>query len=137
MKDSHSVQLECPNCGSSSFATNPDGSVMCNYCHAVYEPPGGQVLDQLFERVTTTRTDWLRQVREEASAIKAQDEAASQARLAEMWATDERRREAIAQARAERDRQQRVMWSVALVVIVIFVVLVIVAIVIGRVQVSP
>jgi hypothetical protein len=86
------------------------------------------MLDALFARVTGEAAGWLQEVREEASALKAQQEAGSQARLAEMWAVEARRREALAQARAERDRQERLIITataifVALVVIVVLVVM--------------
>jgi len=70
-------------------------------------------LDSLFARITGSRADWLREAREESEAIKSQEEEASQSRLADMWAVEERRREALAQARAERDRQQRILVTVA------------------------
>jgi len=97
-----------------------------------------EMLDSLFSRVTGTRADWLRQVREEAPTIKNQEEVASQARLAGMWAADARRREALARARAERDRQQRIIVTVtvAIVALVIVVVLVTLAITMSRTQ-SP
>ncbi|MFQ6100476.1 MAG: zinc ribbon domain-containing protein [Anaerolineae bacterium] len=118
---------ECPACGT----PNPAVARKCAACGQEME-----ILESLFARVTGTRAGWLREIREEAPAIKAQQEATSRARLADMWAADARRREALARAQAERDRQQRIMWNVALVVLIIVVVLIILAIVISRIQ-SP
>jgi t-SNARE complex subunit (syntaxin) len=89
-----------------------------------------EILDSLFARVTGTRAEWLRQVREEAPSMKAQEEEASKARLADMWAAERRRREALAQSRAERDRQQRIIIAVtaAIIVLVIIVILIVLAI---------
>ena len=113
---------ECPACG----ALNPSVARKCQVCGQVME-----ILDSLFARVTGTRVDWLRQVREEAPAIKAEQEEASQARLADMWAAEERRREELARARAERDRQQRIIVGVTVAIVTIVVVAVLVALVIA------
>jgi t-SNARE complex subunit (syntaxin) len=94
------------------------------------------MLETLFTRVTGDVADWLREQRDQAPALKAQQEAASQARLAAMWAAEARRQEALAEAQAERDRQQRVMWIVAVVVLVIFAICILLAIVVNSVQ-SP
>lgn len=120
---------ECPACG----APNPLVARKCLVCGQEME-----ILESLFSRVTGTRTDWLRQVREEAPDIKAQQETASQARLAEMWAAEVRRREDLARAQAERDRQQRIIVTVtvAIVAIVIVVILVALAIMMSLTQ-SP
>ncbi len=109
---------ECPTCG----ALNPSIARKCLACGQELE-----ILDSLFARVTGTRAQWLREVREGAPAIKAQEEAASESRLAEMWAAETRRREALAQARAERDRQQRIIIAVTASIVI----LVIIAILIG------
>lgn len=116
------LERECPVCG----APNPPLAHECLACGQRLE-----ILGSLFDRVTGTRTDWLNQAREEASGIKAQEEAASQTRLAEMWATESSRREDLAQAQVERDRQERIIVAVtvaavALVIIVVIIMLVIV-----------
>ena len=79
-------------------------------------------LDALFDRVTGQPADWLREAREQAPAIKAQEELASQARLAEMRSADARRRESLARARAERDRQQRIIVAVTVFVVALVIV---------------
>lgn len=112
---------KCPACS----ALNPSVVDRCLVC--------GQemgILESLFDRVTRKRGDWLNYAREEAPTVKAQQEAASEARLAEMWAAERRRREALAQARAERDRQQRIIVATTVVIVAVVVVVAIVALVI-------
>lgn len=118
----------CPSCGADLVrkcqacgALNPYSAQRCMAC--------GRELDMLgamFARLAGGTTGWLRQTREEALSIKAREEVASQARLAEMRAADARRREALARAQAERDRQQRIIvaMTVAVVALVILVVLI-------------
>lgn len=114
---------ECPSCG----APNPLLGRKCLACGQELE-----ILESLFARVTGASADWLRRVHEEAPAIKAQEEAASRARLAEMWAAEARRREVLAQVQAERERQERILATVAVAtVVVIIAMLVILAMVTG------
>lgn len=112
---------ECPACG----AANSLVTGKCLVCGQEME-----ILDPLFARVTGTQGDWLRQVREEASTIKARQEAASKARLSGMWAAEMHRREALAQARAERDRQQRIIVAITVAIVVFVIIAVLVALVI-------
>lgn len=176
---------ECPGCGSVSFTANPDGSLVCDYCHAAYVPPEracpvcgathepdarrcsfcgvdlvrecpacgasnplparkcltcGQrleILEPLFDRVTGKTADWLRQMREGAPAIKAQEEAASQARLTEMWAIEAHRCEALELAQAERERQERTIIAVIATVVVLIIVAMLVVLVITSSGPSP
>jgi len=109
---------ECPACG----ALNPSVARKCLVCGQEME-----ILESLFARVTGTRTDWLRHVREKTPAIRAQQETASQARLADMWADEARRREDLARARAERDRQQRIIVTVTVAIVAIVVVAALIA----------
>jgi RNA polymerase subunit RPABC4/transcription elongation factor Spt4 len=112
---------ECRACG----AVNPSAARQCAACGRNLD-----MLDALFARVTGEADGWLQEVREEAPVLKAQQEAESQARLTEMWTAEAHRQETLAQARAERDRQERLIITatavfVALVVIVVLVVVVI------------
>lgn len=86
-----------------------------------------EVLDAVFARATGAPARWLRQTREEAAAIKAREEEASQKRLAEMWAIEQRRRGELAQAQAERDRQMRILWVAVAVLFFIVAAIVIIA----------
>lgn len=117
---------------------NPDGTLTCAYCGTTYEVTGrtcpncgavnppeaehcarcGRVLDLvgfiLQSRLQTTTRERLEQIRAEAARLKAESEAASQERLRRWWAEEERRR-ALAAAQAERDRQERMLLTGALV----------------------
>jgi Flp pilus assembly protein TadB len=89
----------------------------------------GQTLDAtdaLFARLTTRTPDQLRRLRKTGAEIKAEQESASKARLKEMWADEARRREEQAIARAERERQERLIIALAVALVVVAVVVAIV-----------
>jgi hypothetical protein len=92
------------------------------------------ILGSLFERVTSTRSGWLDEVREEATELKAQQEAIADAQLAEMWEIERRRREAMAQAQAERDRQQRLILTAIGIVAALCIIAVVIALASGMLQ---
>jgi ribosomal protein L40E len=108
---------ECPACG----AENPLGAARCQTCGQALE-----LVDELFARITSSRAGWLSDVRQEAGGMKAEAEAASQARLEAMWAEEAERQEELAAARAERERQQRILVMVAVGVAVVVVLAVLV-----------
>lgn len=119
----------CPTCGADLVRTcracgalNPPSARRCMACGQELE-----MLEALFARVTGERAGWLRQVREQAPTIKAQEKLASQARLAEMRAAEARRREVLAQARAERDRQQRIIVAVTVAIVALVIVVALIA----------
>lgn len=116
---------ECPACG----ADNPHSARRCTACGQELE-----ILEALFARATVATADWLQQQRDEAPAIKAQQAAASQARLAKMWATEEHRREELARAQAERDRQQEIIVTATVVIVTLLIIatLIIVALTVSR-----
>jgi hypothetical protein len=60
-------------------------------------------VDAVLDRLTKSTPDQLRRVRQAGATIKAKEELASEARLAKMWAEEERRLEEVAQERAESD----------------------------------
>ena len=80
------------------------------------------MLEALLTRATGATADWLQQQRDAAPAIKAQEEAASQARLAKMWAAEERRREELGRAQAERDRQQKIIVTITIAIAALLVI---------------
>ncbi len=131
--------FRCSGCGSAMLIPDPDGTLTCAYCGTTYEITGrtcpecgavnppeaercircGKVLDLvgfiLQSRWQTTTREHLEQVRAEAARLKEESEAASQRRLREWWAMEEERRRALAAAQAERDRQERMLLTGALV----------------------
>ena len=116
------LSRKCPACS----ALNPPFARECLACGQRLE-----ILDSLFTRVTGMGARWLGEVRNGSPAIKAQQEAASQARLAGMWGDEMRRREALAQAEAERDRQESIIVTATVIVVAIFIVVGIVALAIA------
>ena len=106
---------DCPACG----APNKLGARECTSCGQRLE-----ILDTLFDRLTTDRAKWLNQLQQEAPAVKVQAEEASQARLQEMWALEAQRREELQQALIAREHQQRIL----VIAIVIAVAAVLVAV---------
>jgi hypothetical protein len=164
----------CSGCGSTSFAADPAGVPVCEYCRAPYTPPtrdchrcastyepgaarcpscGAELArecpacgalvpfsvrhclvcglrldaaDAVFTRLSRGTPDQLRHMRELGATIKAKEEAASKARMARMWAEEERHREKVARARAERVRRERLTVALTVAVGVIVVVIAIV-----------
>lgn len=114
----------CPSCGAELVrecracgALNPSSVRRCMVCGQNLD-----MLESLFARATGETAGWLHQIREDAATIKTHQEAASDARLAEMWAVEARRREALAQVQAERDRQERIIIAVAVATVAIFII---------------
>jgi hypothetical protein len=81
----------------------------------------------MFARLTRSTTAQLRRTRELGADIKDLEEAASEARLAKMWAAEEEMQAELARARAERQRQERLMITVAIGVAAIIVITAILA----------
>lgn len=102
---------ECRACG----AANPYSARVCRICGQNLD-----ILDAVIARAAKQRAEWLREVREEAARIKALEEEASQARMAEMWEAEKQRLEELARARAERDRQQRIIMAIAIGAVALF-----------------
>jgi hypothetical protein len=88
-------------------------------------------VDAIFARLSRDTPDQLRRVRKLGSTIKAEEEVASKARLARMWAEDEERRDELTRARIERTRQERRALALALGVGTILIVATIIAAIIA------
>ena len=88
----------CPACG----ALNPLDTPTCVVCSQALT-----AVDALFQRITTKTEDQLRRARDKGHQMKVQEEEASRARLARMWADEEREREALEEARARQKRRDR------------------------------
>ena len=100
------LTLPCPACG----ALNPLETSTCVVCSQTLA-----TVDALFQRITTKTEEQLRRARDKGQRIKVQEEAASRARVARMWAEEEREREALEEARARRRRQDRRIFIAAVV----------------------
>ena len=113
---------DCPLCGNHNPLTAPH----CVVC--------GQVLDAseaVFARLSTKTPDQLRKLRRTGAQIKLEEERASEARLAAMWAEEERLREEQVRARARREHQERVMVAVTIGVVAVAVSIVIIIVLIS------
>lgn len=109
---------ECPVCGT----LNPLQAAQCLVCQQTLD-----AVDQMFARLTRSTTAQLRRTRELGADIKDLEEAASEARLAKMWAAEEEMQAELARARAECQRQERLMITVAIGVAAIIVITAILA----------
>jgi len=112
------LALPCPACG----ILNPMNIPRCIVCSQTLTGT-----DALFERITTRTKDQLRQARDRGHRVKAQEEMASRARLARMWAEEEREQQAIAEAQAKQNRRERriligVIVLVGLAILVLIIV---------------
>jgi hypothetical protein len=87
-------------------------------------------VDQMFARLTRSTATRLRRTRELGADIKALEEAASEARLAKMWAEEEERQAELARARVERQRQERLMITIAIGVAAIILIAAIIAVIV-------
>jgi len=96
----------CPVCG----ALNPLDAPSCVVCSQTLA-----TTEALFQRITTKTEDQLRRARDKGHRIKAEEEAASRARLARMWAEEERERQALAEASGRRRQRERRLILVAAV----------------------
>lgn len=109
---------ECPICG----ALNPLAVGQCMVCDQQLD-----AIDAMFARLTTRTPDQLRRMRRVGAEIKSEEEAASKARLARLWADEARLREERARSQARRERQERVILlltiSLLLVAVIVAVVL--------------
>jgi len=104
----------CPSCGSElgmvclhCGALNAATAQFCQNCGQSFN-----IVEPILERVTSGRYGWLTRVQQDADSVKELEEKASQARLSAMWEIEAQRREELSQARAERERQQRILvWG--------------------------
>jgi len=109
---------ECPVCGTH----NPADAATCLVCQQTLV-----AVDEVFARLTRSTAVQLRRTQELGAEIKALEEAASEARLAKMWAEEEERQAELARARTECQRQERLMVTIAIGMAAIIVISAIVA----------
>jgi hypothetical protein len=83
------------------------------------------LLDSLIGRAQESAADRLDRQMRESPEIKAQEEAASQSRLEQMWMQEHARQQAIARQQAEQRRQEQMLVRYVIIGAVILVLIVI------------
>ena len=73
------------------------------------------LLDSLIQRLQEGAADHLERRMREAETIKASEEASSQRRLEKMWELEHERQRAIAQEKAEQQRQEKRLIRLVLI----------------------
>lgn len=96
----------CVRCGTLNWVH----ASHCRSCGALLN-----VLEHIAARRAETTAERLHRFQAGMPALKQEAERASQARLDAMWAKERARMEALAQARAEQQRQERLIWTLAAV----------------------
>jgi len=99
-----------------------------NWVHATHCQNCGAALDMLEHiaaRHAETTAERLRRLQAEMPSIKDEAERASKERLEKMWAQERARTEKLAKAKAEQQRQERIIWTIAAVAIVLVVIAVV------------
>jgi hypothetical protein len=109
----------CPACGARNWA----GAAACSAC--------GGALD-LVEFVSAKwRSDFREDLKREAPALKAQEDAASQVRMGAMLAQEERRQQALQQAAARQQARQAQLLTFAMLGVGIFIVVIVIVLVVA------
>ena len=152
LKDNNDGTLSCPYCGSAFAhpdrvcprceTVNEPGARLCvscgeklrepcvrcgalNWVRAIYCHECGASLDLLEHiaaRRAVTTSDRLQQIQSDATHLKAETERASQERMSKFWAQEQVRLESLARAKAEQQRQERLIWILATLAIAILVI---------------
>ena len=115
------LQEPCVRCG----ALNWVHASRCKSCGALLD-----MLEHIAARRAETTAERLHHFQAEMPALKEEAERASQARLDAMWAKERARMEALAKARAEQQRQERLIWTLAVAGIgIVFIALLVLALI--------
>jgi len=102
---------QCPACGTRNWR----GAEQCAQCGRSLSP-----VAFISTRWGTDPANRLNELAQDSAAIKAQEAADSERRMAELQAIDQRRLELLSQARQRRDAQQRVWLTVLAVGVAAF-----------------
>jgi len=113
----------CVRCGTLNWVQAP----YCQSCGAALD-----MLEYIAARRAETTEERLRRFYAEMPSVKEEAERGSQARLDRMWAKDRARIEALAKAKAEQQRQERLIWMIASAAIVMVLIAILVLALIGR-----
>jgi len=81
--------------------------------------------------VVETTAERLGRFRSEMPAMEDEAERASQERLEKMWAQERTRAEKLAKAKAEQQRQERLIWTIAAVALALVAITIVVLAVAG------
>ena len=111
----------CVRCG----ALNLVNAAHCHECGA-----GLDLLEHIAARRAVTDAGRLQQIQSEAARLKQETERASQERMSKFWAQEQARLESLAKAKAEQQRQERLivlLVSAVLLVAVLAIVALVVA----------
>ena len=112
------VGIQCPQCGSLDGARAQTGQSCADPL---------EIVDPLLGRMASGQHGWLANIQHDASDTKEEEEKASQVRLSAMWEIEDQRLNELAQAQAERDRQQRILvWGSVILAAVFLISLLIV-----------
>jgi ribosomal protein L40E len=103
----------CVRCG----ALNAVNASYCHECGA-----GLDLLEHLAARRAVSDADRLQQLQSEATRIKEDTERASQERMSKFWAQEQTRLQSLAKAKAEQQRQERLIWILATCAVIILVI---------------
>ena len=103
----------CVRCG----ALNPVNATYCHECGA-----GLDLLEHIAARRAVSDADRLQQLQSEATRIKEDAERASQERMSKFWAQEQTRLQSLATAKAEQQRQERLMWILATAAVIVLVI---------------
>jgi len=98
------LRQPCARCGTLNWSQ----ATYCQRCGASLD-----VLEHISSRRAETTADRIVRLQAGMTTVKEEAERASQARLAEMWGRDNARLEAMAQAKAKQQRQERLLWAIA------------------------
>jgi Double zinc ribbon len=106
-----SLRRPCPDCGQRNWR----GADHCARCGRLLDP-----VSAISTRWGTDPAHRLQELAHGSAAIKAQEAADSERRMAELQAIEQRRLELLSESRQRRDAQQRVWVTVLVVGMVVF-----------------
>ena len=115
----------CVRCGTFNWVQ----ASHCQNCGAALD-----MLEHIAARHAETTAERLRRFGSEMPAIKDEAERASQERLEKMWTQERARMEKLAKAKAEQQRQERLIWTIAAVAIAMVVIAIVALAVVAQLR---
>jgi len=120
------LRAPCVRCG----ALNPVDAAYCQECGA-----GLDLLEHIAARRAVTDAGRLQQMQSEAARLKEETERASRERISKFWALEQARLESLAKAKAEQQRQERLIVVLVSAVMLVAVLAIIALAVAARLRV--